>query len=324
VKGLLIALQAIGAVTLIPYPAVLLANVMSIAAPGQTLIGAIPFILLTIYPAVWIGLYALAWRAMLGGSAGVAFALSSIPALAGLGAVALFVGSDRGVTASYAKVVEETRARIEPVNPLVWTILCSGGPNRLPAGPKVSTEEVLKAIETHPALLNVPVIPEGTPLRVALMNTVTNLDGTLGNDTREPTQHQQDMMRIVRSLVAHGAHLKPEEMTLWRSWQLRRIRYEGPVTTKSENPLVWRIVQRKRFEERLAIRKDELPFINKPTRLHGTPMYAALLASGFYILPELLEAGARLSPEEERDPEAAKALKDLFEKRPDVRPPAGH
>jgi hypothetical protein len=59
--------------------------------------------------------------------------------------------------------------------------------------------------------------------------------------------------------------------------------------------------------------------INRPTRLHGTPLYAALLTNGFYILPELVKAGARLSAEEERDPAAAKALAQMFEQRPELR-----
>lgn len=60
----LIALQAVGALSILPYPFVLLANIMSIAAPGRNSTNSIPWILLSFYPLVWIGLYVFAWRAM--------------------------------------------------------------------------------------------------------------------------------------------------------------------------------------------------------------------------------------------------------------------
>jgi hypothetical protein len=78
----LILLQAVGALSILAYPAVLIANVMSIAAPGQTFRRALPFVLLLFYPLVWIVLDVFAWRAMARGGVRLAFGLSSIPALA--------------------------------------------------------------------------------------------------------------------------------------------------------------------------------------------------------------------------------------------------
>lgn len=314
---LLTVLQALGGFTLIPYPFIILANVMSIAAPGQTLIGAMPFILLSVYPVIWIGLYALAWFLLIKGRTGLAFALSSVPVLAGLCAAGWLVQSDQRVTAHFSKEAEETRSKVERVNPLLWTILCAGGPNRLLGGPPVTAEEALKAIDAQPAMVNVEVAPYGTPLQTAVLNMAANLDGTMGNDTREKPEHQQNMIRIVRSLVSHGARLNAAERSdLGRSWQLRRAMFDGPITTANENPLVWKILKRDRQNESLfKVTADELPWINKPTRLHGTPMYATLLSGGFYIYPELIKAGARLSPEEERDPAAAKALAEMRQRR---------
>ena len=314
-RFLLIVLQAIGAITIVPYPFVILANVMSIAAEGQTLIGAMPYVLLSIYPVVWIGLYVLAWRAIGTGSTGVAFALSSVPALAGLCVVAWFMHTDRAIDANYSKSAEKTRSEVEPLNPLVWKIMCSGGPLRFPGAPVVTADEVLKAIEANPRLVNVEAY--GTPLRAALLNVAFNLDGRIGNDKRESEEHRQDMLRIIRALVAHGARLNATESSeLGRSWQLRRAMFDGPITTESENPLVWKILGRdKQNEAQFKVTTGEMPLINKPTRLHGTPMYAALLSGGFYIYPELVKAGARLSAEEERDPAAVKALADLRAKR---------
>ena len=48
-------------------------------------------------------------------------------------------------------------------------------------------------------------------------------------------------------------------------------------------------------------------------------MYAVLLTKDVYIFPELVRAGARLSPEEEEDPAAAKSLEEMFDRRPESR-----
>src|SRR5215467_9444419 len=78
----LILLQVIGALSILAYPAVLIANIMSIAAPGHTFRRALPWVLLSLYPLVWIVLDVLAWRAMARGAVRLAFGLSSIPVLA--------------------------------------------------------------------------------------------------------------------------------------------------------------------------------------------------------------------------------------------------
>src|SRR5215469_17922048 len=80
-NGLLL-LQAVGALSIFAYPAVLVANIMSIAAPGHTFRRSLPWVLLSLYPLVWILLDVLAWRAMARGAVRLAFGLSSIPVLA--------------------------------------------------------------------------------------------------------------------------------------------------------------------------------------------------------------------------------------------------
>jgi hypothetical protein len=315
----LIGLQAIGGLSIIPYPFVLLANIMSIAAPRQTLLGAIPYILLSLYPVIWIGIYVLAWRMLSSGSAGVAFALSSVPLLLCLCGAGVFLNSERSVKTFYSKAAGEKKAQVEPLNPLLWTIMCTGGPNRLPGGPQIPAEQAIKAIDANPRLVNVTVPPYGSPLNSALLNLAMNIDGTLGNDRRESAAFQQGLIRVVRALVAHGAQLNGDErVNLWRSWQLKRAMMDPPFDTQTENPLVWRILKRGNGEQ-IIVRADERVLINKPTRLHGTPLYAALLTNGFYIFPELVNAGARLSAEEKRDPAAAKALAEMLEKYPELR-----
>src|SRR5580658_3939836 len=92
-RNTLIVLQAVGGLSILPYPFVLLANIMSIAAVGRTPATQLPWILLSFYPIVWIVLYFFAWRAMARGAVGLAFGLSSIPAAACLIVAGFFVFS---------------------------------------------------------------------------------------------------------------------------------------------------------------------------------------------------------------------------------------
>jgi hypothetical protein len=306
----LIAIQAVGALSLLPYPFIILASVMSIAAPGQTVLGALPYIFLSAYPAIFIGLYVLAWRALAGGAVGTAFALSMVPiACYACGAVFYIFGSR---LEGFSKADGEARAQVEPINPVLWKVRCAGGHQT--GGPVVSVDDAVKEIDKYPALVNLPVPPYGTPLKAALLNLSIGTDGTLSSK-------QADLVRLVRFLVAHGAQLSIDERSdLWRSWQLRRALFEGPVTTESENPLVWRILKRDTSSrEPFVITTEELALVNQPTRIHGTPMYAVLLTKDVYIFPELVRAGARLSAEEESDPAAAKSLEEMFERRPESR-----
>src|SRR5215469_4211017 len=115
----LIVLQGIGALTILPYPFVLLANVMSIAAPGQTKLGALPFLLLSVYPLVWIGLWVVSWLSLKSGSVGLAFALSSVPVLALVAAVGFYLYSEVSVASFYKGQSDDVRRKMEPVNPLL-------------------------------------------------------------------------------------------------------------------------------------------------------------------------------------------------------------
>jgi len=303
-------LQVVGAVSILPYPFVLLANIMSIAATGQTPVGALPFILLSSYPVVWIILYVFSWRALSRGAAGLAFGLASVPALACMVVVGLYAYGWASVGNFNKDSTAADRKNIEHLNPLLWAIWSSAGERRFPPIPSIPVEQALQAIDANPTLVNLPIPPYGTPLKVAVMNVAINVDGSLIGDV----QRQEDLIRIVRALVAHGAHLGADENTvLDNRWRLRRAMHEGPITTASENPLVWRILTRKRDGVTLfSLHKDEIPLLNKSTELHGTPLYAALTEDGRDAYAELINAGARLSREEERDVAASQALSRAF------------
>jgi hypothetical protein len=312
----LIILQAAGALSIVPYPFILLANVMSIAAPGQTVAGATPFILLTVYPLIFLGLDVFAWRLLGRGKAGLAFALSAIPLLFIAAGIGLLSQSNRSVNVEYAKRAEEERAAIEPVNPLLWKVMCTGGPNLLPAGPVMKIDDVIDAIDANQSYINVAVDAYGTPLRVALQNFPVHPDGTFIGDGRP----KEGLVRLVRALVAHGAKLGPPTVRgdMLAELRLKWVMMDGSVTTESENPLVWRILHRD-FSKQFQIAADELPLINKPTRLHGTPLSTVLLMSARDLFVQFINAGARLTPEEEQDRATAAELEKMLVKFPELR-----
>jgi hypothetical protein len=329
-RNRLIVLQAVGALSILPYPVVLVANIMSIAAPGHTTANSLPWILLSFYPLVWIGLYIFAWRAMARGNAGLAFGLSSIPALACALAFGIYVFSWIGFSLGMAGIGKGgLHSQTYSDNYLLNSISIATQEVQLPPGPAATMEKALRAIDVNPDLVNASIPGRGSPLNVALMSLVIGVDGTIHGDS----QRQQDRIRLVRALVAHGAHLSADEaQDLYKTWVLRRALLDGPITTRSENPLVWRIVTHERADSKpfnaltdplpprrdgpaaFRLKTDEMPLVNRGTRLHGTPLYAALLDNAADVCSVIIRAGGSLSAEEERDPAAAAALEKVFER----------
>lgn len=333
-KGLIL-LQTVGALSLLPYPVVLLANIMSIAAPGHTLATSIPWILLSLYPLVWIALYLASWRAMARGAVRLAFGLSSIPALSCAAAIGIYILmwirlglGMAGIGNGGLQVHTLTTS-----NPLIDSIELACQDIQFP-GPVSPLERALREIDGNPALINVRVPVHGSPLNVVLSSLSIGVDGSIHGDL----QRQQERIRLVRVLVEHGAHLAAGEATdLRKSWLLRRALYDGPVTTASENSLVWRIVTHRQTEPkpfnpltdklppridspaRFQLKEDERRVLNTVTQLHGTPLYAALLDNAKETCRVIIEEGGRLSPEEEHDTAAAAALQTIFDSDPDLR-----
>jgi hypothetical protein len=331
----LILLQAVGALSILPYPVVLLANIMSIAAPGHNAVKSLPWVLLSFYPLAWIGLYVIAWRAMARGAVGLAFGLSSIPALACVIVAGIYVYSWIGFGLGMAGIGKGgLHSETYPDNPLLDSISLAGQDIQFQSGPGSAVEKALHDIDANSTLVNVSVPGRGSPLNVAISSLSISLDGTINGDI----QRQQDRIRLVRALVARGGHLDADEAAnLRKTWVLRRALFDGPVTTRSENPLVWRIVTHDRDDPKpfnpltdpLPPRRDgpapfflkegEVALVNRSTRLHGTPLYAALLDNAGDVCSVIIKAGGRLSAEEERDPAPAAALQGVFERDPDLR-----
>lgn len=323
----LIVVQLLGALSLIPYPAVLIANVMGMAGEGprgaQRLLVVAGYGLLSLYPLVWIALFVLGWRALRRGATGRAFAYSALPLVATLVAVGFLLSSDRSVAQIMSGEAEEQRALVMKENPLVWTILCTEGANRLPGATKIPVDAVVKAVRESDRL-NDPAPPYGTPLGAALHNLKYKFDGT------HYDSYQNGLERVVRALADCGARLSAEENEkLDNAWRLKRALYDGKITTREENPLVYKILQiadpsgpYMRHGEAPKLDAADQPLLNQPTPLHGTPLYTALRLGGSIgttMVEKLIYDGARLSAEEGSEPAGAAALRKLFEQRPDLR-----
>ena len=332
----LIVLQAVGALSILAYPAVLIANIMSIAAPGHTFRTSLPWVLLSLYPFVWVLLDVLAWQAMARGAVRLAFGLSCIPPLACLLVAGILGFSWIGFlfgTAGIGKGGLQVNT-YSSSNLLMDSISRAVQDTQSPSGPSEAVAEALRVIDANPTLVNISTPEKGSPLNVVLNRLSVSLDGTMNDDV----ELQQDRVRLVRALVAHGGQLSRDEATdLRKTWVLRRALYDGPVSTATENPLVWRIVTHDRGDSvrfnpltdelpprrngppGFLLKEDEVPLLNRATRLHGTPLYAALLDNSMDVCRVIIHAGGRLSAQEERDPAAMAALQDVFEREVGLR-----
>ncbi|HUA57479.1 MAG TPA: hypothetical protein VML19_01920 [Verrucomicrobiae bacterium] len=277
----------------------------------------------------------ISWRAMAHGAAGLAFGLSGIPVLACVLLLGIYLLSwvEFGLGSAGIGPGGVHIYRALDHNPLIDSIRLAGQP-LLGTTPAVAVEKALREIDANPELLNQSIPVRGTPLNVALANLDISLTGNINGDA----ERQGDLMRLVREHVGRGAHLDHEESTdIRKTWLLRRAFYDGPVTTSSENPLVWRIVTHDRSPSRpwnplteplpprqetpsqFMVRDFEIPLLNRPTRLHGTPLYAALLDHAPDVCGVLIRDGGHLSAEEHRDGAATAALQALFERDPALR-----
>ena len=330
-KQRLILLQTVGALSVLPYPFVLLATVMSVAAPGHNSANALPWVLLCIYPLVWIVLYVFSWRAMARGAVRLAFGISSIPLFDCLLLFGIFVFSWIGFGLGMMGVgpggLHSVTIRPQPIrNALMDSILLASQNAQLAPAQAALISRAFHDIDAHPELVNVSDPVYRSRLNVAVGDLSIKVDGTISGDV----QRQSDQLRLVRALAARGGHFNSEEAAdLHKTWKLRRALWDGPVTTAVENPLVWRIVTHggdprpfRALTDKwppvgngslpFDLKEEDLALLNRPTRLHGTPLYASLLDNAFDVSVVLIKAGGRLSAGEEQDISSSRALHDLF------------
>lgn len=325
--SLLTALQVAGGLSILAYPLILIADIMSFDKPGSETPGhVIVSLLVALYPLVWIWLFIFSRRTLSRGNTVLAFSLSSIPALIFAAAIGYMAFDLYSIAKSEASEVDQVRMKMEAVNPLVWTIWCMDD-NNYPPTPHVQVEQALKKIEANLTLVNVEVPSYGAPLDIAVNQIHFSIDGSPGVREESPTyakdlQHQKDMVRVARVLIGHGAHLGTEEKhSIETEWKVKMVMNDSPLNISSENPLVLRILTPKKSDTPFSVHNDDIQFLNKSTKLYGTPLCAALLKLEMgegNNLVQLINAGAHLSKEEEEDPSIAAALKRAIADHPDI------
>ena len=310
----LIILQLPGALSLLPYPAILVANIMQIAAHGQTLLGALPFVLLSLYPLLWALLYVVAWTAFQRGGVNVAYALSAVPAVVsaiGVGAFSFMLFGSRNLELQKQAQAE---AHVYKANPLAFSLLGYFGSNGFPPIPFDSALARVGDAKD----VNAPAPEHGSPLGIALWHFRTDWawDG-------QPDAKQSECLKLIGALLKRQARLTQEEQaSIVTTMRLRLATMEGPNPTLAEHPLVWSIVTGELSRrEPLVLNSREVADLNRPSKVYGTPLHAALvLPNAGFLAKGLIEKGARLSDEESKNPAAIAALESfVFRQYPAVR-----
>lgn len=323
----LILLQALGAILILPYPAILVANVMSMAAPGRTVATTLFWGALSLYPLVLIALDVMAWKAWSRGAVKLAFGLSGVPAIAVIAAVSFYVVGTVGFFVAPGRSMRSTT--FPSNNPVIDPIYWAEKDIDIGRDAAGAVARTLRQVDGNPGLINTAAAGYGTPLHVALGSLDFKTDGSSATD-------QRYRIELIKGLIARGARLSGEEAAdLRTSWLLRRALHEGPIATARENALVWRIVTHDRgpskpfrplvdtlprpgTEPAFVIRGDEAALLNRATQLHGTPLYAALLDKAADVAGVVIRAGGRLSAGEEQDAAVTAALRSFFEQNPEL------
>lgn len=326
----LLLVQAVGAIALLAWPAVLLATVMAVAAPAKgpgAAIVRMGLAVVPLYPVVWGLLYWASWRALRRGRPGLALALSTPPLLATLAGAGALASSSRqaaSIVREYAEGGVREARRVAEEHGLAGALL-------LFERGELSREELLEAVRvadaselsrpaerrpvavpgvtvTKPASAPPDPVRRSTPLAIALSGS--------GLARRLETVEPDPLLDAARALLVRGARLSEDEETseprlAWLAEVVARGTVLPDRAAEAENPLVWTIVTAAPAEESLAAqavyaaahREPEL--LRRPTTTYGTPLRAALLVRRFDRARDLLRNGALLSEEERRRPGVA-------------------
>lgn len=318
IRGKLLALQGVGAITLLFYPGVVLATIMAVASQeggdrglvmwaGRLLLAAS-----FAYPVMWALLWWGSWRALRRGQARRALVLSAPPA-----AIAVIAAAGTMVVTGLASLgvgFRHTAILAREQNPLAASII------EFPHGAlnwRLLQEEIRSA---DPALLSKEVDYDGTPLRIALNSTGVA-------STLDSSQAPRRSLEIARLLLARGARLSADEIetdaeTVWLAGVLERgITLPDPQAAQ-ENPLVWTIVTAdaanlRALEDAIesAAARDRV-LLNRATRAYGTPLRAALLRKFNRVAELLITRGATLSALEADTPSYVRQLDGFLAEAP--------
>lgn len=333
VRVLLVVVQLVGAAAVLAYPAVLLAGVMGIAAPGsgpRAALGRVVLAASLAYPLVWAVLFWPSWRALRRGRTGLAFALSVPPFVATIAGAALLAASGRQATAivrgyEAGRVREAERAKGE--NPLAGALLLFGrgaiSRQELESAiAAASAEELSRPVDVRPVevpglkVQQAPGVPPApvkrrSPLAIALEGSVLF--------RRLETRPGDGLAGAARMLLDRGARLSDEEQAgepklVWLAGVVAKGIALPDRSAEAENLLVWTLVTAGRPDDPAvaqavyAAARREPDLLRTPTATYGTPLRAALLRGMDERARDLIRNGAVLSEEERRIPSLARQL----------------
>jgi hypothetical protein len=335
-KTALVLLQATGALTLLLYPGVLIASVMSLAADRGPALSAVRVLLLLsfVYPLVWAALWFLSWRALRRERTLLAFALSAPPALFSVaGALALFASGlyttwlQTQFLRGQAVDVEELRKEHALAAELTAFDQGRGSWRSVQKAIADAPPELLSRTYKLPPL-NIPGVrierPPGAPPEpeiqrspLALVLRASRLAPFF--ETSKARAHFLDAARL---LIERGAQLSHEEQQdaqlVWMAGiAAKGTRLPDPAAER-ENPLVWKIVTRAPNDVSGASQEihnaghRERELLTRPTSTYGSPLHAAFVCNRQNEASSLVYAGALLSDEERKQPALVASFERLL------------
>lgn len=326
-------MQLGGAVGVLAWPAVLLAGVMGIAAPGggpAAFFARLALAASVAYPVAYALLFFLSWRALGRGRTGLAFVLSAVPLAVTAGTallLALGVRDARAIRRGYEEARAREAVRVRGESSLAGSLLLFQE-GRL-SWPQL--QGILRAADegelSRPVVLRPADVPglrvqkapgappdpvrRRTPLAIALAASPAVRTFEARPDDR--------FLEAARELLARGARLSDEErsgepVVAWLADVVAAGRALPDRRAEEENPLAWAIVasppnEEPRVAEAIyAAARREPELLRRPTTTYGTPLRAALLRARYDRARDLVRNGAVLSEEERALPGAAASL----------------
>ena len=314
------------------WPAVLLAGVMGMAAPGggpAAFAARVALAASLAYPVAYALLFWLSWRALARGRTGLAFALSALPlaVTAGAGLVLAFGALEarsivRGAEAGRVREAERVKGESSLAGSLLlfeegrigWPELrdairgAGAGELSLPVALRPVEVPGLR-VQRHPGAPPDPV-RRRTPLAIAL--------GASPAARTLESRADDRFLEAARELLARGARLSEEEEGEAVLSFLASAVAQGTTIpdrrAAEENPLVWTIVASPPADEPrvaeavYAAARREPELLRRPTTTYGTPLRAALLRGRNERARDLILNGAVLSARERTLPGAARPL----------------
>jgi hypothetical protein len=311
-KQKLLVLQAVGALTLLPYPGVILATIMSAGSQRGTglvaLIGPMLVVAAVAYPVLWAALWWSSWRALRRGEVRRALILSASPAaLAVIAVVSMVVIA----VLSSLGIGDRTEALLAREQNILAAHLIE-----FPDGTLTWRELQEEIRNADPALLSKEVDYAGTPLRIAL--TATRLASSL--DSSQAPRHTLEIARLLlaRRAKLSAAELETEADLVWVAQTIELgVTLPDPGAAQ-ENSLVWTMVTAGAQDEQSlegaieAAATTDRALLNRATRTYGTPLRASLLRKFTRAAEQLIARGATLSVAESGIPSLAHQLDALL------------